>query len=91
MSYASQAELARDPDFIARVAACAVVENPARAGNRPAVWAEEHVWRIAAAPGFAAAYESAQVARVERPGRDPAVVTDAQILAAVQPLIAGGG
>ena len=82
MSYSSQAALSGDADFINRVSASAAVEAPA--SEHPVTWAREHVWRIAAAPGFAAAYESALVAGVPRPGNDPAVITDGQILSAVQ-------
>lgn len=94
MSYASQADLSKDRDFIERIAACVAREVPNRAGSFPLRWAETNVWAIAAAPGFAASYESAQVAEVARPGRDPAVISDAQILSAVQAraaVVAAGG
>ena len=42
---------------------------------------------MAASPGFADAYEYALNTDVERPGNDPAVITDGQILAAVQALV----
>ena len=48
------------------------------------MWATEHIWRVAASPGFADAYQYALNTNVERPGNDPAVITDAQILATVQ-------
>ena len=86
MSYSSQAELSRDPDFLSRVAACAAVEVPKP--NSPTDWANQNIWWIAAAPGFADSYEYALNTDVERPGNDPAVVTDAQIGAAVQALLA---
>jgi hypothetical protein len=86
MSYASQADLSNDRDFLERVAACAAVEVPVQNGVPPLAWAERNVWLVAASPGFAAAYESAQVALVPRPGRDPAVISDSMILAAVQSL-----
>ena len=85
MSYSSQAQLSSDSDFIARIAACAAVEVPKT--HQPTAWARDHVWWIAAAPGFAGAYESAVVGEVERPGNDPAVITDAQILGAVQQIV----
>jgi hypothetical protein len=87
MSYSSQAALAGDADFIARVSASAAVEVPQP--ENPVTWARGHIWRIAAAPGFGDAYESALVAGVERPGNDPAVISDAQILSAVQAELAG--
>ena len=88
MSYSSQAELSRDPDFLSRVAACAAVEVPKP--NSPTDWANQNIWWISAAPGFADAYEFALNSDppVERPGNDPAVITDGQILAAVQGLLA---
>lgn len=82
MSYSAQAILAGDGDFWNRVAACASVEVPVNFS--PTVWASEHIWRIAASPGFAEAYEYALNTDVERPGNDPAVITDAQILTTVQ-------
>ena len=82
MSYSSQAALAGDPDFISRVSASAAVEVPPP--THPVTWARDHIWRIAAAPGFADAYESAIIAEVPRPGNDPAVISDGQILSAVQ-------
>jgi predicted Rdx family selenoprotein len=86
VSYAAQADLSKDRDFIERIAACAAVEAANKAGNFPLRWAEENVWKIAASPGFAAAYESAQVSEVVRPGRDAGVITDGMLLATVQPL-----
>ena len=52
-------------------------------------WAATHVWAVAAAPGFADAYSSALAGGVPTPGRDPAVITDAMLLGAVQALAAG--
>lgn len=84
MSYFDQSLLAADPDFAQRVAAC--VSNEDGAINPPA-WANDYRWQMAAAPGFADAYASALAGDVEFPGRDPAVISDAQILAAVQALL----
>lgn len=47
-------------------------------------WAYANRWVWGAAPGWAAAYESAEVSGVEDPGADPAVITDPMILAQVQ-------
>ena len=87
MSYASQAQLAQDGDFLNRVSACAATEVPKT--HQPYQWAVDHVAWIAAAPGFAAAYESATVAEPPNmhPGLDPAVISDAQVLSAVQALL----
>jgi len=83
MGYSDQALLSADQDFWQRIAACAAVEIDL-AGVQPVQWAADHVWLIAAAPGFADAYASAIAGDVDRPGNDPAVISDAQILAAVQ-------
>jgi hypothetical protein len=85
MAYADQALLSTDGDFQARVAACAAVEIDLE-GQHPYAWAAANLWMIAAAPGFADAYASALAGDVPRPGNDPAVISDAQILAAVQAL-----
>lgn len=85
MAYMDQATLSRDGDFNQRIAACAVIEVDA-AKDDPLAWAADHQWEVAAAPGFADAYASAIAAGVERPGADASVISDAQILAAVQAL-----
>lgn len=85
MAYSDQALLSQDYDFTMRVAACAAVEIEL-AGEQPTTWAVNHVWIVAAAPGFADAYASAIAGNVERPGNDPSVISDEQILAAVQAL-----
>src|SRR5262245_22860724 len=86
MSYSAQALLSQDGDFINRVSACAAVETDK--SQYPKRWAEENIWWIAAAPGFADQYEYALNSQPPnpRPGDDPAVITDAQILSAVQAL-----
>ena len=85
MAYSSVSLLAQDYDFINRVAACAA--NEVSKTYQPLQWASEHIWWIAAAPGFDEAYQYAIETDVERPGWDPAVITDGQILAAVQALV----
>jgi hypothetical protein len=79
--------LAQDGDFINRVSACAAVEVPHT--YQPVQWTRDHIWWVAASPGFADAYEYALNVDppVERPGNDPAVITDAQILASVQAIV----
>lgn len=91
MSYAAQSVLANDEDFIDRCGACAAVEIHALVPGTPTHplgWAREKSWYLAAAPGFADAYEYALNTGNERPGADGAVITDGQILAAVQALLA---
>jgi len=80
MSYFSGWALSNDQDFMNRVGFCAETEG---FGFE---WGIENRMAVAAAPGFSDAYESAVVSGVPNPGRDPAVISDAQILSAVQAL-----
>lgn len=81
MSLYDQSLLAYDTDFNQRVTAC--VSNEDRTVD-PVAWADAYRWAIAAAPGFADAYASALAGNVEHPGRDESVISDPQILSAVQ-------
>lgn len=83
MAYSDQALLSVDADFVNRIAACAAVEIDL-GDTQPVDWAVRNVWFIAAAPGFADKYASALASGVERPGNDPAVISDADLLSAVQ-------
>lgn len=80
MAYYEQSLLSQDSDFTMRVTACVSSEHYAN----PDAWVWDHRYAMAATPGFAAAYSSALAANVPNPGRDPAVISDAQILSAVQ-------
>jgi hypothetical protein len=80
MGYWEQSQLAIDADFAARVIACSSTEG----FDDPEGWAWRHRYDLAASPGFADAYSSAIAGDVANPGRDPAVISDAQILSAVQ-------
>jgi len=85
MAYWDVALLSGDADFIARTAAAYATEalsDPDR--ENASNWATVHAWDMAAAPGFGDAYASAIAGGVPNPGRDPAVITDLQILSAVQ-------
>lgn len=86
MAYFDQAQLSRDGDFAQRIAAAAQLEIEDLGDQHPMDWAAEHQWQVAAAPGFADAYASAVAGGVPNPGRDPSVISDAQILAAMQAL-----
>lgn len=83
MSYSSSAQLQSDTYFRRRVTACAAEQQVAD----PEVWANDNSWKMAAMPGFAEAYESAVASGIPNPGDDPAVITDPQILSAVQSLL----
>jgi hypothetical protein len=87
MPYSDNALLASDPDFRGRIAACAATENPMMPLH-PLTFADTYQWQISGSPGFGDAYASALAGNVERPGNDPAVISDAQILSAVQPILA---
>lgn len=85
MAYLTVAIIRQDPWIRDRVAACVAVEN--MGADHPEGWATDHAWELAAQPGWAAAWEYAVASHPEedyQPGKDAAVVTDAQILSAVQ-------
>jgi hypothetical protein len=87
MAYHDVALLSNDADFIARTAAAYATETLADDTANPSQWASEHAWDVAAQPGFGDAYASAIAGSVPNPGRDPAVISDAQLLSAIQPMI----
>ncbi len=84
MTYLTLGTISRDQWMSDRVAASAAQEGVTDAGIDPDTWmgAWRRVW--AAAPGWAAAWDSAVAAGIMEPGRDPAVITDGQIRAQVQ-------
>lgn len=89
MTYYDVALLQQDQDFRNRVAAAYSTEQVADGvvpvGNYdPWAWASNYSWAMASAPGFGDAYAYAIANGNEAPGKDPAVITDSQILAAVQ-------
>jgi hypothetical protein len=85
MAYYDVAQLSNDSDFLARCAAAYSTETLASADREnPSQWISDHAWDMASQPGFGDAYASAIAGGVERPGMDPAVITDGQILSAMQ-------
>ncbi len=82
MSYNAIAAAAQDHDLRQRVAACFAQETTGP--EQPPALAELHMWRIVAHGPIADAYSYAVATDVLNPGKDEAVVTDANILAAVQ-------
>lgn len=88
MAYFDVAELSGDSQFINRVAACYSIETQ-EADERvhPSSWAMDHNWEMASQPGFGDAYTYARANDNENPGADPAVITDNQILSAVQSIM----
>ena len=79
--YLAIANAASSASLQARVTACAAQEH---APGDPVQWTWDNRWQWAAAPGWGAAFASAEAAGNEDPGADPAVITDAQILGQVQ-------
>jgi hypothetical protein len=88
MALIDTANLARDADFRERIAAAAAAYD---LDIHPTAWADQHQWQIAADEGISAAYASAVLSGIDRPGLDPAVITDAQIVAAVEGIRAQPG
>jgi hypothetical protein len=84
MAYYDAAALADDQDFMRRCGMCAETEGIPDGWE----WGIANRYSLAAAPGFGDAYASALAAGVPNPGRDQSVVSDAQILSAVQTLAA---
>ena len=86
MSYNHIADAAQDADLRRRVAACFAQETDGV--EQPEALAAIHMWRIAADNDIADAYAYAGATDLPNPGKDEAVVTDANILAAVTAIVA---
>jgi hypothetical protein len=82
MAYWDIAQMSADIDLTSRVAASAAQEGIPDPRN----WAGDNMLLVAASPGWSDAWASAVASGNEFPGRDPAVITDGQILSAVQAL-----
>lgn len=85
MSYSTLAQLAKDVHFRDRVTACAALQGITQADK----WAEDNRWAMAASPGFDEAYAYAVTFANPAPGKDVAVISDEQILSAVQVALRG--
>jgi len=90
MAYSDVAQLAADQDFSLRTTAAYATETLGDDTTDPSTWQSSHAWDMAAQPGFGDAYASALAGGVERPGNDPSVISDAQILSALQALLNPG-
>lgn len=82
MSYNTIAKMAYDPDLRRRLYACAGQEDI----PFPTHWVDDNIWTIVSNPEFEAAYAYALGTGVPNPGQDEGVISDAVILAHVQPL-----
>lgn len=87
MSYYDISLLAADNDFIMRTRACVATEGE----PDPIAWTNEHIWNMAGTPGFGDKYSYALATGVENPGRNESVISDGDILAAVQAITGGAG
>lgn len=88
MAYSDIAALRNDNDFVTRVTACASVEGKesSEGASDADRWTTERMWTIAAAPGLGDKYAYALASGIDRPGNDQSVISDADILAVVQPM-----
>lgn len=86
MSYTAIAQAAQDQHLRLRIAACIAQERP-QDGQHSIAHADAIQWQVAASPGLADAYTYAVETDVPDPGNDPAVITDAALLAAVTALL----
>ena len=83
--------ISEDTDLRVRIAAAAqqqADQAQVEIGD-PEVWAAEHRWQYATAPGWVGKVMSAMESGVLAWGRDPSVITDQDILSWTQPEIAG--
>jgi hypothetical protein len=85
MTYSTVFAVSQDQALKDRCAAAAA-EQGVPAGEEQH-WVYTHALRLAAQPGWAAAWESALANDKPNPGSDPAVISDEQILRAVQDLL----
>jgi hypothetical protein len=81
--YLTIATIAADQTMRNRVAACAAEQG----APTPEHWAYDNAYQWAAAPEWAAKWESAAAAGNTNPGADPTVITDGDVLAVIQPMI----
>ena len=84
--YADIAAAARNEDLRNRIAGC--LSSLGRTDPHPLGGADQIQWAVVGKESIADAYAYAvAVGSVERPGLDPAVITDASILDAVQEVL----
>lgn len=84
MSYNTMGVMAWDQDLKLRITACAAQQGVIAAAE----WAQNHMWNVVSSPGWDTAYQYALDTEVPEPGKNENVITDATILATVQPLLA---
>lgn len=84
--YYAQYLITMDSDFRLRVTSCVAIESD---NPTPDQWVELNKWAWATAPGWAAKVATAIDAGDTEWGKDPAVISDADILAMIQPMVSG--
>lgn len=84
MSYTTIHQCANDEAFIARLQAAAAQEGHDNPEYASSVLLR---WPVSSQTDIEAAYEFAVNSDNPNPGGDPTVITDAQILSAVQPIL----
>lgn len=82
MAYSDIALLTTDNDFIFRIRACSSTEGELD----PVNWTADHIWRMASMPDFGEKYSYAIANGIDRPGNNQSVISDPDILSAVQSL-----
>ena len=86
MTYHAIGVAAQDEALRRRIAACIAQEAPTDQ-RHPIAHADALIWGACGSPGWGEAYAYALETDVTDPGADPAVISDAMILAAVQPML----
>jgi hypothetical protein len=82
MSLSTIADLAEDEGFKRRVMVAVVTNN---IDSNPEAWINENILKVASSEGFEDAYASALAQEyLAQPGKNPAVISDDQIIAAVK-------
>lgn len=83
MSFDSVADVSESGSLRRRVTACVAQEGQAD----PDIWAYDNRWGYAAAPGWGAAFASAEAGGNPDPGAAEDVITDGMILTQVQAML----
>src|SRR5688572_10570362 len=83
MTYYTLAVMQADNQLFRRLVACAAEQKKARPYEQ---WVFDRIWDIVTSPGWAAQWEYAEAVGKEDIGSDPGVITDADILAVIQPM-----
>lgn len=86
MTYSAIALAAQDEHLRRRIAACIAQEAPDDPVH-PIAHADALIWQACASPGWGEAYAYALETDVTDPGAAPAVISDAMILSALQPML----